>query len=151
MVFIANLQKADDQFWEHHQSTQSVVVWRGFAFENICFRHIPQIKKALGISGVRSTQSAWVLRGESNNVQIDLLIERDDHVINACEIKFYSDEFTVNQSYYRELLSRQTVLMEHVSPKMAIYQTLISAYGLKKNEYSGIFTQLVTMDDLFEK
>ena len=149
--FIANLKKTDEQFWVHHTSTQDVVSWRGLAFENICFRHVPQIKRSLGISGVRSTQSAWVLRGEANNAQIDLLIERDDHVINACEIKFYSDEFTVNYSYYRELLSRQGILMEHISPKMSVYQTLISSYGLKRNEYSGIFTQVVTMDDLFSE
>ena len=48
-----------------------------------------------------------------------------------------------------ELLGRQEILSRKISPKTAIYQTLISTFGLKQNEYSGIFTQVVTMDDLF--
>lgn len=142
-------QKKDEQFWVHHQATQAVVSWRGFAYENVCFQHIPQIKQALGIRGVRSLQSAWILRNEEENTQVDLLIERDDHVVNACEIKFYSDAFVMDKTYYRELLRRQNILIEKLSPKVAVYQTLISTYGLKKNEYSGVFSQVVSMDDLF--
>ena len=149
--FVDNRQKTDEQFWSHRQVSQPVVSWRGLAFENLCFNHIPQIKRALGISGVRSSQSAWVFHGEEENAQIDLLIDRDDRVVNACEIKFYSDEFTVDKAYYRKLLSRQELLLENISPKKAVHQTLISTYGLKQNEYSGIFTQVVTLDDLLQE
>ena len=147
--FVAGKHRKDEQFWTHNQATQAVVSWRGFAFENVCFQHISQIKKALGISGVRSSQSAWILRGDDKNMQIDLLIERDDNVINACEIKFYSDAFSVDKKYYRELQGRQEILIKRISPKIAVYQTLISTYGLKQNEYSSIFSQTVIMDDLF--
>lgn len=147
--FVANQRKADGQWWSHNQATQQVVSWRGLAFENVCFCHVPQIKQALGISGVRTSQSSWDLRDADGGAQIDLLIERDDNVVNACEIKFYGDEFTVDKSYYRTLLRRQELLMEHLSPKMAVHQTLISTFGLHHNEYSGVFTQVVAMDDLF--
>ena len=147
--FVEGQQKADEQFWTHSQATQRVVSWRGLAFENVCFCHVPQIKRALGIGGVRSSQSAWDLRDEGERAQIDLLIERDDHVVNACEVKFYGDAFTVDKDYYRALLRRQGILLEHLSPKMAVHQTLISTFGLNKNEYSGVFTQVITMDDLF--
>ena len=108
-------------------------------------------KQALGITGVRSSQSAWILRDEAESTQIDLLIERDDRVINACEIKFYSDEYVVDKTYYRKLLSRQGILVARISPKVSVHQTLISTYGLKKNEYSGIFTQVITLDDLLQE
>lgn len=147
--FVFDSQRKDEQFWIHNQATQAIVTWRGLAFENVCFEHIHQIKKALGISGVRSSQSAWLLRGEDKNTQIDLLIERDDHVINACEIKFYSGTFTVDNRYYQELLERQEILIGKISPKTAVYQTLLCTYGLKRNEYSSIFSQVVSMDDLF--
>ena len=147
--FVADRRKADEQFWTHSQATQQVVGWRGLAFENVCFCHVPQIKRALGVSGVRTSQSAWDLRGAEGGAQIDLLIERDDNVVNACEIKFYSDAFTVDKGYYRTLLRRQGLLLERLSPKMAVHQTLISTFGLNRNEYSGVFTQVVTMDDLF--
>lgn len=147
--FVSGLRKKDGHFWLHNQATQAVVVWRGLAFENVCFQHISQIKQALGISGVRSSQSSWILRENDSNTQIDLLIERDDHVINACEIKYYSAAFTVDKSYYHDLLHRQELLVDIISPKVSVYQTLISTYGLNQNEYSSVFTQVVCMDDLF--
>ena len=149
--FVADQIRKDEHFWVHNQVKPTIVTWRGFAFENVCFQHISQIKHALGISGVQTSQSAWILRTEDKNAQIDLLIERDDHVINICEIKFYSDTFTVDKSYYRELLRRQEILLEKVSPRMSVYQTLITTYGLNRNEYSSVFTQTVSMDDLFSE
>ncbi|MBQ8162021.1 MAG: ATP-binding protein [Clostridia bacterium] len=146
--FVEDQPKRNEHFWVQHQASHAITAWRGLAFENVCFFHIPQIKRALGITGVRSSQSAWILRDEAESTQIDLLIERDDRIINACEIKFYSDEFVVDKTYYRKLLSRQGMLVERISPKVSVHQTLISTYGLKRNEYSGVFTQVITLDDL---
>jgi hypothetical protein len=140
----------DEHFWMDSQNTQPVISWRGFAFENVCFNHIAQIKQALGISGVRSTQSAWSKREDDpEGVQIDLLIERNDNVINMCELKFTSEDFAVDKSYYRVLLSRPERIREIVSPKISIQSTLITTYGLKRNEYSSAFANVVTLDDLF--
>ena len=66
-----------------------------------------------------------------------------------CEIKYYSDDFVVDNQYYRKLVSRQEMLATKVSRKYSIYNTLITTFGLKKNEYSGIFTRVLTMKDLF--
>jgi hypothetical protein len=67
-----------------------------------------------------------------------------------CEIKFLSEDFTVDKSYYRVLLSRPERLRELISPKISIYNTLITTFGLKQNEYSGVFANVVILDDLFE-
>ena len=67
-----------------------------------------------------------------------------------CEIKFYGGEFTVNKEYYQKLLRRQELLMEAVSPKVSIRSTFITTYGLEHNEYSGVFTNVILLDDLFE-
>ncbi|MBO4379311.1 MAG: ATP-binding protein [Clostridia bacterium] len=148
--YVRGSSSLDEHFWMNSQNTQPVISWRGFAFENVCFNHIPQIKQALGISGVRSTQSAWSKREDDpEGAQIDLLIDRDDHVINACEIKFYSEEFTVDKSYYMKLMHRQNLLRTFIPRKSSVYQTLITTYGLVHNEYWSIFTHVVTLDDLF--
>ena len=140
----------DEHFWSDSQNTPPVVSWRGFAFENACFNHVAQIKRALGISGVRSAQSAWSKREDDpEGAQIDLLIDRDDHVINACEIKFYSEEFTVDKAYYMKLMHRQNLLRKYIPRKSSICQTLITTYGLVQNEYWSVFSHVVTMDDLF--
>ena len=145
------MDSLSNDFWQQNLVFQSVVVWRGIAFENVCFLHIRQIKKALGISGVITTQSAWSKRKDDEcGTQIDLLLERRDNVVNMCEIKFYSDDFTVDGAYYRTILRRQALLETHLKRKNVIHNTLITTYGLVYNEYSGVFSSVITLDDLFE-
>lgn len=148
--FINQQKKTDHNFWTHNQNNPAINSWRGFAFENVCFNHVEQIKRALGISGVRTSHSAWSKRkDDTDGTQIDLLIERDDHVINACEIKFYSSEFSIDKTYDRVLRNRMQLLTSEISPKVSVYNTLITTYGLHRNEYSDDFVQVVTMEDLF--
>lgn len=148
--FVENQDGLNEDFWQQNLISPSVVSWRGIAFENVCLLHVPQIKKALGISGVITTQSAWSKRADdTEGTQIDLLIERRDNVVNMCEMKFYSDDFTVDGAYYRTLIRRQALLEKHLSRKNVIHSTLITTYGLTYNEYSGIFTNVLTLDDLF--
>ncbi len=142
--------KMNEEFWKENIKSQSVVTWRGIAFENLCFHHIRQIKAVLGISGVSSRQSAWSKRpDDQEGTQIDLIIERADNIVNMCELKFYGDDYTVSKDYYRKLLHRQELLSNEVSRRTAIYSTLITTFGLTYNEYSGAFTNCITLDDLF--
>ena len=148
--FVQGTQGMSDHFWEQNVKSQAVVSWRGIAFENLCFCHIRQIKQALGINGVTSRQSAWSKRSDNTDgTQIDMLIDRNDNIINMCEIKFYSDEFVVNRDYYRTIMRRQELLSAEVPKKTAIHSTLITTFGLVYNEYSGIFEHVITLDDLF--
>ena len=107
--------------------------------------------KALGISGVSTNQSVWSKRkGEETGTQIDMIIERKDNIVNMCEMKFYGEEFSVDKNYDKVLRNRISLLSEELSPKMAIHSTLITTYGLKYNEYSGDFTNVIDMDALFD-
>ena len=129
-----------------------MIAWRGFAFEEVCLSHISQIKTALGISGVSSTQSSWSVKGDSDSelgTQIDLLIIRKDNVINMCEMKFCNEEFAVDKSYHRTLVHRQNLLSERIPRRSVIHPTLISTYGIKYNEYSSDFVKVLTLDCLF--
>ncbi len=40
--------------------------------------------------------------------------------------------------------------MEKISRKKVVRNTLVTTYGLKKNAYSGIFTNVITMEALFD-
>ena len=150
--FVLGSKKKDTQYWIHNESTPSITSWRGIAFEELCFSHIYQIKKALGIEAVSSSQSAWALKGndQQDGAQIDLLIDRADHILNMCEMKFYSGDFTVDKTYYRRLEDRQQTLADQLPKRTAIHQTLITTYGLVYNEYSGIFQNTIVLDDLFK-
>ena len=150
--FMKNLKTANEKFWQQNNTSQSLSSWRGFAFENVCFSHVEQCKKALGISGVVTQTSAWSKRpDDEEGTQIDLLIIRDDNVTNMCELKFYSGEYEVDKPYYKTLLTRESLLQKMVSPKVVIRSTLITTFELKKNEYSSVFSNVILMDDLFEK
>ena len=79
-----------------------------------------------------------------------MIIERADNVVNMCECKFYSNEFVVNKGYYRTLKNRQGLLEEEISTGKVIHNTLITTYGLKYNEYSTFFDDVITMEALFD-
>ena len=148
--FVNGKKGVSESFWQSNVTSQSVSSWRGLAFEEVCFNHIDQIKMALGIAGVIAECSAWSKKCDDEaGAQIDLLISRNDNVVNMCELKFYSDEFCVDGDYYRTLLHRQDVLGGEVLKKTSVHSTLITTFGLKRNEYSGIFTNVLTLDDLF--
>lgn len=149
--FIAGSKTLDAEFWKNNVTSQQLNSWRGFAFEEICFRHVAQIKQALGITGVASTQSAWALKGDGDNqgAQIDMLLDRKDDIVDMCEMKFYSEEFTVSKDYHSILVYREKLLAGQMPKKKVVHSVLITTYGLKYNEYTGDFQNVVTLEDLF--
>ena len=111
---------------------------------------IPQIKTALGISGISSEQSAWSKRADDEKgTQIDMIIKRKDNIVNMCEMKFYSAEFKVDKKYHGVLINRQELLEREIPSKSVIHNVLITTKGLKYNEYSGFFDNVITLDELF--
>jgi len=150
LKFVKDNELLNESFWSDNATTQAIITWRGFAFENVCFNHIGSIKRALGISGVATKQSVWSKCNEkAEGMQIDLLIERNDNIINMCEIKFYSDKFMVDKAYDLTLRKRRTTLQEFIPKKCAIHSTLITTFGLKENEYMWDFDNVITLEDLF--
>ena len=149
--FIKGKHVTDEHYWSNSQFSQAIVSWRGFAFEQVCFNHIEPIKRALGISGVKTMQSAWSKKDDdAEGTQIDLLINRSDNVLNCCEIKFYSTDFAVDKEYYRVMLRRQEMLSKEVSSKVSIQSVLITTFGLAHNEYASCFSNVITLKHLFE-
>ena len=149
--FVEGQKNIDPQFWMNNVDSAKINAWRGYAFEDLCFRHISQIKHALQIAGVTTTQSAWSLQGDDKQVgaQIDLIISRKDNVVNLCEMKFYSEEFTISSDYHKTLVHRTNLLQQQVSRKTAVHSTLVTTYGLTYNAYSSDFMNTITLDDLF--
>ena len=149
--FVYKRNNIEEGFWLHNVKSHSISTWRGYAFENVCFNHISQIKDALKIGGINSEQSAWIARGdEKEGTQIDLLICRADNVVNMCEIKYYGDSFVVDKKYDMLLKSRQNVLLDKLSPKCIVHNTLITTFGIQDNEYKWAFDNIITLDDLFK-
>lgn len=151
LKFVQGQTGIDPNFWMHNVASQAVSAWRGIAFEELCFSHIDQIKKALDILGVSSRQSAFVIKGdgETEGMQIDLLIDRKDNVLNLCEMKFVGDEFEVDNDYEKKLRHRLQWMLDHINRKQSLQMTLVTTFGLKYGYHSGVFQQVVTLDHLF--
>ena len=151
LFYLKFIKRGKKISWVNIEDSKQTMVWRGYAFENVCWNHIDQIKAALGISGVATEESLWSKRGDekSDGAQIDLIIDRRDHIVNMCEIKFYSDEFAVDKAYHLILERRKRLLREVIPKKSVVHSTLITTYGLRHNEYYGDFVNAITLDDLF--
>ena len=136
LKFVDGQTEMDEAFWMNNVDSQKINSWRGFAFEDLCMRHIDAIKRALQIAGISSSQSAWAVSGddEKEGTQIDLLILRKDNVVNMCEMKFYSEEFAVRTDYHKKLVHRTNTLLPHLSRKVVIHSTLVTTYGLTYNK-----------------
>jgi hypothetical protein len=138
-----------EEYWIKFSSTPAHYSWRGLAFEKLCLMHVSQIRKALGISGVLSSVFSW--RGESGGkrAQVDLVIDRGDNVINLCEIKFSSGPFRIDKSYHESLRAKRTVFSNSTHTRKAVLTTMVTTFGLERNEYRGEIVSEVILDDLF--
>jgi hypothetical protein len=138
--------------WVRLSDTPTWKSWSGLAFESICMKHIPAIKKALGIAGIYSETAIWKSRGNSSAAaaQIDLVISRRDNCINLCEIKFYENKFTIDKKIAAALQQKKHIFQTETKTRKHLFITFISSMGLQQNEHStGLIDQQLTLDDLF--
>ncbi|WP_257670466.1 AAA family ATPase [Parapedobacter tibetensis] len=138
--------------WMALSQSPAYRAWCGYAFENCCLRHIGQIKRALGIPGVATTQSSWHLAGNGtkDGAQVDLLIDRADQTINLCEMKFSEQPFVINKPYAAILQRKILAFKQNTQTKKNTQLILITTYGVDDNAYrQQLVDGEVTMDNLF--
>ncbi len=140
----ANL--SEENHWLKYYNSPKYNNWAGYAFELLCFNHIPQIKKALGISGIMSNSYSW----QNAEAQIDLVIDRADKIINVFEIKYSQAPFVITQKYDLALRNKVEQLRINTSNKKALWAVFISPYGLGKSPYNHFFLKDLTMNIFFE-
>lgn len=135
--------------WKAFLKSPGYYNWRGNAFETVCLVHISQIKSALGISGIESTEYAWKSKKKDGGAQIDLLIDRRDGVINLCEMKCTDKAFEITKAYRNDIINKVDTFIEEVHPKKSVHVTLITSNGLKKNQYADVVQNNIPPESLF--
>lgn len=144
----------DEHFWSNQINTPAVSAWLGLAFERVCLAHIGGIKESLGISGILSQVNSWYCSADEEKgifgSQIDLLIVRNDRVINLCEMKYSGTEYIMSEKVEQAMRRKAHDLAAATGTKYAIYPTLITTYGVVENSHSGNLQAVVTMGDLFK-
>ena len=143
----------DEHFWSKNTETTQYSNWCGLAFERVCLLHSHQIKAKLGIAGVVSNEYAWQTLGNENEsgAQIDLLIDRNDDVINLCEMKFTKAPFKIDADYDAVLQNKRETFIEKTQTTKAVHLTMVCAQGIVRNSYSDDIQNIITGDDLFVK
>jgi AAA+ ATPase superfamily predicted ATPase len=154
LKFIENAKATGAGTWLRISAGSSYNSWGGFAFEAICQKHVVQIKRTLEIGGVLVETSVWRYmpkKGEQG-AQIDLLLDRQDLCINVCEMKFSISEFVIDKKYASELENKLKVFRENTKTKKTLFLTMITTYGIKKNDYfTSVVQNEVRMDALFKE
>ncbi len=151
--FIMDAPKYEPNMWLNELDSPAFRAWSGLAFEQVCFAHVPQIKKALGIAGVSSTAYSWQSKGDKikKGSQIDLVIDRRDQVINLFEIKYSINQITVSKDYDAVLRHKIQAFKEQTGTKKSIFLTMLTTHGLTANEYRTSTVQNeLNMNALFD-
>ncbi len=146
-----SLQKNNDTSWSEFRDSPSWKSWAGYNFEVICFKHLSQIKTALGISR-NARAETWSCQGKnmSQGAQIDLLFDRQDDSITVCEIKYTDKPYKIDKAYFHALQTKIETFRSAIKTRKQIFLVFITSSGLKKSIYSEeCVSDVLQLEDLF--
>ncbi|NVK66388.1 MAG: AAA family ATPase [Flavobacteriales bacterium] len=133
--------------WSQVFQKPAYTSWCGYAFETICLKHVETIKKALKCDQIESNNYSW----NNDKAQIDLVIDRNDGVVNLCELKFYNDTFEVTSDYAAKLRNKEAQFRSATGTKKGLYTTMITTWGIKGKHSIGLVTSDITAEVLFQE
>ena len=94
--------------------------------------------------------SKYILRYlHEKGAQIELVIERDDNVIDICEVKYTKEKYTVDSTYNEVIQNKKARFIQELQTSKAVHLVLISASEVQKNEFSDEFQKIILADSLF--
>lgn len=153
--FVKKSNSQDKRYWTNLTHSVRQNAWAGYAFEQVCLHHIDQIKEKLGISGILCDVYAWSEKSffdsEGNSWkggQIDLILDRDDKVMNLCEMKYSQEEYAISGSYAETIRERISLYRKITKTKKALRCTFITTFGVKKNMYCAIVDNQIQLEVL---
>lgn len=144
--YVKDDRSMDIHRWSHTINDGARKAWSGYAFEQVCLRHIEQIKKKLRIEDILSDVSSWQIE----SAQIDLVIERKDRIINLCEMKYSDKPYSITKSYLQIMTDRREKFREKTNTTKALHLTMVTPYGIKNNEQAKSIQSVITLDNLYE-
>ncbi|MBQ9430819.1 MAG: ATP-binding protein [Kiritimatiellae bacterium] len=152
LEFLSGRIDVSPGFWTATVTDPVQTSWRGRAFERLCLSHENQIKRALGISGVRTNSNSWVhapTKDHPEGAQIDLLIDRADNVINLCEMKYTYGKYDLTSAEYDRLMRRRDIFVSVTGTRKSVHLTMITPNGVSDSPQRHMIQSEVTLDDLF--
>lgn len=143
--FVKKNQNGDKTFWTSMYNSTLHNNWSGLAFERLCLQHLEQIKKGLGFGGVISTAHSW----RSAGAQIDLLIDRNDDIINICEMKYSKGKYALDAEEIQRMQNRVDVFQSETETNKSINLVLVTSNGVTDGSDVHNVHSVLTMETLF--
>ena len=147
-------QALDKGYWKTLTQTPKWYSWSGYAFEAVCYKHLNEIRRTLGLppTAIPNTWRYQPLKKEDGEgAQIDLLFDRDDDAITLFEIKHSTKPFVITKEYAAKLRRKIEVFKKVTKTDKQIFLVMIASNGVKKNAYSEeLLDGVITLDDLFK-
>ncbi len=152
LTVLGKRKEPDSKDWNNRFGRKAMIAWYAFAFETLCWNHIPQIKRALGIPSVHTEEFSWRKEGNDDEMgaQIDLVVRRADNIVNLCEMKFCIADHVIDKAEEANIRNKISVYQRTTGCKETIFPVLVTTYGLLRNMHSNIIQHTITMDDLFD-
>lgn len=143
-----------ENYWLQKSATSEWLSWAGYAFENVCFKHLTQIAKAIRADHTAYLAGNWREFSrhpqKDQGAQIDLLFDRDDGVINLCEIKYSKNEYVMTKAFAESCKNKIRLFKEKTKTKKEILYTMITTLGVKDNIYKkDLIASEARLNDLF--
>lgn len=139
----------DAHYWSATLNNPVQNTWYGLAFERVAMSHIPQILKAIGVDRILTQYYSWRSTESPKGAQVDLVIDRADGIINLCEVKYSTGEYSISKDEFLKLSNRSEAFRRETGTRKGIFLAFITTYGLSRSGYSDIANNTITMADLF--
>lgn len=143
--------QTDERFYQNNLQSGFYNSFMGLSFELVCLEHIKQIKFALGISGVVSKECSWVCSANAEEGtaghQIDLLIDRNDGIINLCEMKYSASLYSLTAKEENDYRQRISDFNKVTGNTKSVLFTLITPLGVNRNAHAGLVSSVITLND----
>jgi hypothetical protein len=139
-------------YWVEQCQLPSWKSWAGYAFESLCFKHLEQIRQALGIN-VSASIGNWKYIPQKGSyeegAQIDLLFDRNDDVVTLCEMKYTTTPYKLMKPEAQALLRKIEVFKKQTRTPKQVTIALIVSQKIHHTIYSeDIVSGTVTLEDL---
>lgn len=152
LQFIEPQSQQISGLWTILSQTPAYKTWAGYAFEGLCIKHIENIKKALGIAGIFTAVSSFYQKNtdQTDGVQIDMVLDRNDHTINLFEIKYYNQPYELSQEYAEKLRQKMWRFRAITKTNKTTNWVFISTFGIANPQKGlGLLSHSLTLDTLF--
>lgn len=144
----------NESYWQEASQSPAWRAWSGYAFEAVCFKHIPWIRKALKIpeSAHAYTWRYFPKKNETHlwqGVQIDLVFDRNDGIVNICEIKYSQNQFKLDKETWEDLKRKMTVYQHVTQTSKQTFLSLITSDGVQPSSYKNLIQSIAVLEDFF--